>query len=107
MRFVAIKTVEQQDIQAAHRIRAELIGHRMAKANQIRGLVAEYGLVALRQMAASLGLSPKQHSSGGKDRLLGISKRGKVVPEHSLAYSEYLPLASSRISASPDQDQFR
>jgi transposase len=29
-----------------------------------------------RQMAASLGLTLKQHSSGGKDRLLGISKRG-------------------------------
>jgi Transposase IS116/IS110/IS902 family len=29
-----------------------------------------------RQMAASLGLTPKQHSSGGKNRLLGISKRG-------------------------------
>jgi transposase len=29
-----------------------------------------------RQMAASIGLTPKQFSSGGKDRLLGISKRG-------------------------------
>ena len=29
-----------------------------------------------RQMAASLGLTPRQHSSGAKDRLLGISKRG-------------------------------
>ena len=29
-----------------------------------------------RDMAASLGLTPRQHSSGGKDRLLGISKRG-------------------------------
>src|SRR5207342_434222 len=29
-----------------------------------------------RQLAASLGLTPKQHSSGGKERLLGISKRG-------------------------------
>ena len=29
-----------------------------------------------RQFAASLGLTPRQHSSGGKDRLLGISKRG-------------------------------
>ncbi len=46
MRFVAVKTVEQQDIQATHRIRSELIGQRTAKANQIRGLVAEYGLVA-------------------------------------------------------------
>jgi transposase len=166
MRFVAVKTVEQQDIQAVHRIRAELVSQRTAKANQLRGLVAEYGLVAPqqlarlraavpgwledaenglterfrrllsglwddlktldrrvaeldyeinmiaqgdpvatrlqqlrgvgpmvatalvaavgnaehfangRQMAASLGLTPKQHSSGGKDRLLGISKRG-------------------------------
>jgi transposase len=29
-----------------------------------------------RHMAAYLGLVPRQHSSGGKDRLLGISKRG-------------------------------
>ena len=29
-----------------------------------------------RDMAAWLGLTPRQHSSGGKDRLLGISKRG-------------------------------
>jgi len=29
-----------------------------------------------RQFAASLGLVPRQHSSGGKDVLLGISKRG-------------------------------
>ena len=166
MRFVTPKTVDQQDIQATHRIRSELIGHRTAKGNQIRGLAAEYGLVAPqymsslraaipqwlddddngltnrfrsllhglwedlltldkrvesldreiaviaqsdpvaqrlqqlrgvgpliataliaavgngeqfskgRQMAASLGLTPKQHSSGGKDHLLGISKRG-------------------------------
>ena len=29
-----------------------------------------------RQMAASLGLTPRQYSSGNKQRLLGISKRG-------------------------------
>ena len=29
-----------------------------------------------RQMAAFLGLVPRQHSSGGKPRLLGIHKRG-------------------------------
>jgi transposase len=29
-----------------------------------------------RQMAASLGLTPRQMSSGGKSKLLGISKRG-------------------------------
>lgn len=51
MRFVAVKCIEQQDIQALHRIRSELIGQRTAKANQIRGLVAEYGLVAPRELA--------------------------------------------------------
>ena len=166
MHFVTVKSVEQQDIQAVHRIRAELVSQRTAKANQIRGLVAEYGMVAAqelrqlrralpgwledaenglserfrrllnglwedvkvldarvaeldqeiaaiaqeepaaqrlqqlrgvgpitatalvaavgdgaqfangRQMSAALGLTPRQHSSGGKDRLLGISKRG-------------------------------
>jgi transposase len=166
MRFVQPKTVSQQDLQAVHRIRQELMTHRTAKANQIRGLVTEYGLVAPlglaalrsaipcwledaengltvlfrsllhglwedlrrfdqciatmdaevdriaksdpvaqrlqqlrgvgpliatalvasvghgeqfsqgRQMAAALGLTPRQHSSGGKARLLGISKRG-------------------------------
>lgn len=31
-----------------------------------------------RQLSAWLGLVPRQHSSGGKDKLLGISKRGDV-----------------------------
>ena len=166
MRFVAIKSAAQQDVQALHRIRSELVRQRTAKANQIRGLLSEYGLVvptgigtlrraipeiqeeaenglsglfrrvlgglrpdletfdarvaeldtemahvalsdetaqrlqsipgigpmtatALvaavgdarqfargRDLAASLGLTPGQHSSGGKERLLGITKRG-------------------------------
>jgi transposase len=50
MRYVAVKTIEQQDIQAVHRVRSELMNHRRAKANQIRGLVAEYGLVAPKQL---------------------------------------------------------
>jgi Transposase len=50
MRFVAMKTVEQQDIQATHRIRSGLIEQRNAKANQIRGLVSEYGLVAAKEL---------------------------------------------------------
>ena len=35
MRYVKVKTVEQQDIQATHRIRSELVTHRTAKANQV------------------------------------------------------------------------
>ena len=40
MRFVAIKTIAQQDIQAIHRIRSEQVKQRTAKVNQIRGLLA-------------------------------------------------------------------
>jgi transposase len=42
---VPINTVEQQDIQAVHRIREQLVKSRTALANQIRGLLGEYGLV--------------------------------------------------------------
>ena len=52
MRFVTVKGIAQQDIQATHRIRAELMTQRTAKANQIRGLVAEYGLVAPLRLRA-------------------------------------------------------
>jgi transposase len=45
MRFVTVKTVAQQDMQAVHRIRNELVRQRTAKVNQIRGLLAEYGIV--------------------------------------------------------------
>ena len=52
MHPVRIKTVGQQDIQAVHRVRNEIKNHRIAKGNQIRGLVAEYGLVAPQQLSA-------------------------------------------------------
>ena len=189
MRFVAVKSVAQQDIQAVHRIRSGLIGQRTAKANQIRGLVGEYGLVAPKQlshlraalpgwleeaengltsrfrrlldglwgdlveldtrvaeldaeidamaksdpvaqrlqqlrgvgpitatalvaavgsaeqfakgrdMAVSLGLTPKQYSTGGKDRLLGISKRGDPYLRSLLVHG-----ARSVIRTAKDKD---
>lgn len=45
MRFVPIKTVEQQDIQNYHRQRERIKKERTALGNQIRGLLSEYGLV--------------------------------------------------------------
>jgi transposase len=166
MRFVPTKNGEQQAVLALHRARQGFVRARTAQANQIRGLLAEYGIVipqgishitkrlpaaledgerdlpglfrqllqrlgehlkeldrqvgelelqiqlwhrqhdasrklaqipgigpitasALvasigdaksfangRQLVAWLGLVPRQHSSGGKSTLLGISKRG-------------------------------
>lgn len=52
MRFVPIKSTEQQDIQAVHRIRSGLIRQRTAKGNQIRGLLAEYGIVVPQRLEA-------------------------------------------------------
>jgi transposase len=168
MRFVPIKSAEQQSVVALHTARQGFVKARTAQANQIRGLLAEFGLViprgirhlyervpklleenemslpgrlrllierllehlkvldkqvdelgdeilkwhraseasqrlegipgigpitasALvaaagdarnfkngRQFAAWLGLVPRQNSSGGKNQLLGISKRGDV-----------------------------
>lgn len=166
MRFVPVKSEEQQAVLSLHRARQGFVRQRTAQANQIRGLLAEFGIVipqgirhiarhlpeiledaentlpgtfrqllrqlgehlktldelvrtmevqiqqwhatneasqrvsavagvgALtasamvasvgdarnfssgRQLAAWLGLVPRQHSSGGKSKLLGISKRG-------------------------------
>jgi transposase len=45
MRFVPIKEVEHQDIQALHRVRDRLMGARTALVNEMRGLLAEYGIV--------------------------------------------------------------
>lgn len=164
MRFVPVKTVEQQAILMAHRTRSLLVRQRTMAANALRAHLAEFGLVANpgiahllkladqafaaaelppyarrslevlirrlmeltaeigeldrelsawhaenetsrrlaaipgigvitatalaasvtapdqfrtgRQFAAWLGLTPKQHSTGGKTRLGGISKQG-------------------------------
>jgi transposase len=168
MRFVPVKEVDQQDLQAFPRARERVVKARTALVNEIRGLLAEYGIVlphsvtqcrhaflatleaertkltpwstelftqlseefgALekrlayypakitaigtahpvcqrlmtipgigpltatarvaavsnataftngRQFAAWMGLVPRQHATGGKPRLLGISKRGDV-----------------------------
>lgn len=44
MKFVAIKTIEQQDVLLLHRARELVIKQRTAQANQIRGLLLEYGI---------------------------------------------------------------
>src|SRR5437016_3900601 len=45
MRFVAGKSVEQQDIQLLHRVRSRLVSCRTQLVNQLRGLLMEYGIV--------------------------------------------------------------
>jgi transposase len=43
-----VKTDDQLDLQALHRVRSRLIGQRTAVINQIRGFLLEHG-IAIRQ----------------------------------------------------------
>jgi len=189
MRFVPVKDVAQQDIQALHRVRERLVTARTALVNEMRGLLAEYGIVlpqglakfrqalmstleaehtkltplgqelfhklfgelgkldaelayyqdklealaqahpvcqrlltipgigpltatALiaavgdagvfkngRQFAAWLGLVPKQYSTGGQTRLLGISKRGDSYIRKLLIHGARATLRWARTKA--------
>ena len=51
MRFVSPKSVEQQDMQCLHRVRGRLVACRTQLVNQIRGLLAEYGIVLGQHVA--------------------------------------------------------
>ena len=51
MRFVAIKSTAQQDVQAVHRLRQQLVKTRTSLVNQAHGLLAEYGIVIARGLA--------------------------------------------------------
>lgn len=45
MRFVPVKSDEQQAVLSLHRIRQGLVGERTALINQLRGLLSEFGLI--------------------------------------------------------------
>ncbi len=192
MRFVAVKTVAQQAVLAMHRVRQGFVKARTAQANQIRGLLGEYGLVipqgighiakrvpsliedatnelpgtfrvlidrllehlkaldqqvaeleaqitawhreceasrrleqipgigpitatALvatmgeaknfsngRQLAAWLGLVPRQHSTGGRATLLGMSKRGDSYLRTLLIHGARSMIMALRRKAKPE-----
>lgn len=51
IRFVPIKSLEQQDIQSLHRIRDKLVSRKTAIVNQTRGLLSEYGVFINESLA--------------------------------------------------------
>lgn len=192
MRFVPLKNTDQQSVLALHRARQSFVRARTAQANQIRGLLAEFGLIlpqgihhlaprvpelieeasneltgafrlliqrlldhlkeldrqvrelevqikawhranpassklekipgigpitasALvasmgdaknfrngRQVAAWLGLVPKQHSSGGQPVLLGMSKRGDSYLRTLLIHGARAVIAQAQRKAQGD-----
>ncbi len=81
MRFVAVKTVEQQDLQAVHRVRSSLIRERTAKANQLRGagVRVRSGGAATDQLPAPRGAAMAGGCGEWPDRTLPIAA-GRLVP---------------------------
>ena len=59
MRFVPLKNVEQQAVLSLHRVRQGFVGARTALANQIRGLLAEFGLVVPQGISHVCGKVPE------------------------------------------------
>ena len=73
MHFVGIKNVEQQAEQALHRVRSRLLSHRNAAANELRGLLGEYGC------AFAKGLKPLREGAvdmidRGEAEALGLAE---------------------------------
>jgi transposase len=90
MRFVPVKTVEQQDLLALHRVRAQLIKTRTALANEMRGLLAERGMVVDK------GLSRLRHALALilEDR---DGRLGGLMRELMAEMGERLRLSDARI----------
>jgi len=80
MRFVPPKSPEQLEIQAVHRIRQRLVSDRTRLVNQIRGLLAEHGVVIGREISR-LRRGLKQIVDGD-DINLGIIIRDLVRDVH-------------------------
>jgi transposase len=93
MRFVPVKSAAQQDVQALHRIRFKLIKWRTALANEIRGLLGEYGIVMARgigplrrQLPIILEDDETELSGFFREMLREMSERFKMVDQRIRQY---------------------
>src|SRR5690348_1046585 len=73
MRFVPIKTAAQLEVQALHRVRQQLVKSRTALVNQVRGLLAEQGIV-IPQGRAQLQRGLARILEDADHRLSGIMR---------------------------------
>lgn len=91
MRFVPIKTAEQQAGQSLHRIRSRLIRARTALVNEIRGLLGEFGLVIAQRGAAAAHRLLQQSLETPDNGLPGkMRELLKELQDELFAYDERL-----------------
>jgi transposase len=87
MRFVAVKSQAQQDILDLHRVRALLIRERTAAMNQMRGLLAECGIV-VTQGAAHLRRAVSSIREASDDRISEVMYRVLAETSERLRWVE-------------------
>jgi transposase len=97
MRFVPIKTVEQQAVLTVHRARELLVSERTAVANQMRGLLMEYGVVIpaglqrLRQALPNvLNAADDTLPTRARTVVTGLHARLQEVDERIAAYDRQI-----------------
>ena len=93
MRFVAVKSTAQQEVQAVHRVRQQLVKTRTALVNQARGLLAEFGIVVaqgvgrLRRALPTILEDRENGLSGVMRELLGeIGERLRFIDDRLHKY---------------------
>lgn len=94
MRYVPIKSRAQQDVQALHRVREQLIKSRTALVNQVRGLLAECGIIApggvakLRRLLVELVGDPASRGLSGLmgETLAEIAERMRFLDQRLRSY---------------------
>lgn len=106
LRFVAVKTREQQDMQALHRLREARVQERTALCNQVRGLVAEYGIVLAQGVSTLRRHLPElmeagSHglSEGFRTLLQACAQQLRELDAHIAYYSRLLEAHASRHEA--------
>ena len=97
MRFVAVKSPAQQDLQALHRVRHQLVKQHTALSNQVRGLLAEYGIIIAKGFAALRRALPKivEERDDGlsglmRDLVLDLSERLRYTEQRLRRYDQHI-----------------
>ena len=97
MRFVPQKSVEQQDLQCLHRVRSRLVACRTQLINQVRGLLAEYGIV-LPQHAGQVRSGLPAVLEDAENQLTGFGRElFQGLYEELAELDEKIAAADSRI----------
>ncbi|NMG28444.1 IS110 family transposase [Aromatoleum evansii] len=97
MRFVAVKSVEQQAVLMLHRVRKEVSDQRTALINQLRGMLCEFGVVLPRgRYSFRHKLAPALEDTGNAIPELArrlfreVNERIRALDEQILAYDREL-----------------